>query len=102
VPIEEIEHGIRCGVRKINIDTDCRMAMTTQFRKIAMENPSEFDPRKFLKPAMDSMRVLCRDRFERFGTAGNASRIKTLPMAAMAKRYAQGALRPRIAAADAA
>ena len=76
VPVEEIERGIRHGVRKVNIDTDCRMAMTGQFRRIATENPAEFDPRKFLKPAMDAMRDLCRDRFERFGTAGNASRIK--------------------------
>ena len=72
VPVEEIERGIRHGVRKVNIDTDCRMAMTGQFRRIATENPGEFDPRKFLKPAMDAMRDLCRDRFERFGTAGNA------------------------------
>ena len=61
-----------------------------------------FDPRKFLKAAMDAMRVLCRDRFERFGTAGNASRIKVLPMAEMAKRYNSGSLDPQIAAARAA
>ena len=73
VPVEEIVRGIRHGVRKVNIDTDCRMAMTGQFRRIAAENPAEFDPRKFLKPAMDAMRDLCRDRLERFGTAGNAS-----------------------------
>ncbi len=99
VPVEEIERGIRHGVRKVNIDTDCRMAMTGQFRKVAMEKPAEFDPRKFLKPAMDAMRVLCRDRFERFGTAGNASRIKVVPMAEMAKRYASGALDPSIVSA---
>ena len=86
----------------LNIDTDTRMAMTGQFRKVAQENPSEFDPRKFLKAAMDAMRVLCRDRFERFGTAGNASRIKVLPMAEMAKRYNSGSLDPQIAAARAA
>ncbi|MER8465822.1 class II fructose-bisphosphate aldolase [Mesorhizobium sp. M1396] len=102
VPVEEIERGIRHGVRKINIDTDCRMAMTGQLRKIASENPSEFDPRKFLKPAMDAMRDLCLDRFERFGTAGNASRIKVLPMDEMARRYAAGELDPRIATARAA
>ena len=102
VPVEEIERGIRHGVRKVNIDTDTRMAMTGQFRKVAQENPSEFDPRKFLKAAMDAMRVLCRDRFERFGTAGNASRIKVLPMAEMAKRYNSGSLDPQIAAARAA
>jgi len=102
VPVEEIERGIRFGVRKVNIDTDCRMAMAGQFRKVAQEHPSEFDPRKFLKPAMDAMRALCLDRFERFGTAGNASKIKVIPMAEMAKRYASGALDPRVATAKAA
>ena len=102
VPVEEIVRGIRNGVRKVNIDTDCRMAMAGQFRRVAMENPAEFDPRKFLKPAMDALRDLCRDRFERFGTAGNASRIKALPMDEMAKRYATGKLDPQIATARAA
>ena len=80
--------GIRMGVRKVNIDTDCRMAMTGQFRRIAMQGPREFDPRKFLKPAMDAMRDLCRDRLEAFGTAGQASRIKVVAMDEMARRYA--------------
>ena len=97
VPVEEIERGIKNGVRKVNIDTDCRMAMTGQFRRIAMENPTEFDPRKFLKPAMDAMADLCRDRFERFGTAGNASKIKVIAIDDMAKRYADGSLDPKIA-----
>ena len=102
VPVEEIVRGIRHGVRKVNIDTDCRMAMTGQFRRIESENPAEFDPRKFLKPAMDAMRNLCRDRFEAFGTAGNASRIKVVPLDEMARRYAGGRLDPQIAAARAA
>ncbi|KXF77546.1 fructose-1,6-bisphosphate aldolase [Paramesorhizobium deserti] len=102
VPVEEIERGIRHGVRKVNIDTDCRMAMTGQFRRIAVEHPEEFDPRKFLKPAMDALRDLCRDRFERFGTAGNASRIKTVPLDEMARRYAAGQLDPQTATAKAA
>jgi fructose-bisphosphate aldolase class II len=102
VPVEEIERGIRHGVRKVNIDTDCRMAMAGQFRRIAMENPGEFDPRKFLKPAMDAMRDLCRDRLERFGAAGNASKIKVIAMDEMAKRYAAGKLDPQIATAKAA
>jgi fructose-bisphosphate aldolase class II len=102
VPVEEIERGIRHGVRKVNIDTDCRMAMTGQFRRIATEHPNEFDPRKFLKPAMDAMRDLCRDRLERFGAAGNASKIKVIAMDEMAKRYAAGKLDPHIAAAKAA
>lgn len=102
VPVEEIERGIRHGVRKVNIDTDCRMAMAGQFRRIATEHPEEFDPRKFLKPAMDAMRNLCRDRFERFGTAGKASRIKVIPLDAMARRYAAGELDPQISTAKAA
>jgi len=95
VPIEEIERGIKNGVRKVNIDTDCRMAMTGQFRKVAMENPAEFDPRNFLKPARDAMSALCRDRFERFGTAGNAPKIKVIAIDDMAKRYADGSLDPK-------
>ncbi|PRD41443.1 fructose-bisphosphate aldolase class II [Phyllobacterium phragmitis] len=102
VPVEEIERGIRHGVRKVNIDTDCRMAITGQFRRIAMQNPAEFDPRKFLKPAMDTLRDLCRDRFERFGTAGHAVKIKVVPLDEMAKRYAAGQLDPQIATAKAA
>ncbi len=102
VPVEEIERGIRHGVRKVNIDTDCRMAMSGQFRRIAVEHPAEFDPRKFLKPAMDAMRDLCRDRFERFGTAGHASKIKVICLDDMAKRYAAGKLDPQIATAKAA
>ncbi|HEY9212201.1 MAG TPA: class II fructose-bisphosphate aldolase [Ancylobacter sp.] len=94
VPVDEIVRGIRHGVRKVNIDTDCRLVMTAQFRKVAQGSKSEFDPRKFLKPAMDAMRDLCRERFEQFGTAGQASKIKVLPLAAMAKRYASGALDP--------
>ena len=102
VPVEEIQEGIRNGVRKVNIDTDCRMAMTGQFRKVAKEKPQEFDPRKFLQPAIDAMEALCRDRFERFGTAGNASKIKIIPLAEMAQRYASGALDPQSATAKAA
>ncbi|WP_102959987.1 class II fructose-bisphosphate aldolase [Mangrovicella endophytica] len=96
VPVEEIERGIRHGVRKVNIDTDCRMAMTGQFRRVAMENPREFDPRKFMKPAMDALRDLCLDRYERFGTAGRASRIRPVPLDDMAERYRRGELDPRI------
>ncbi|MYM57079.1 class II fructose-bisphosphate aldolase [Thalassovita mangrovi] len=102
VPVEEIEKGIKMGVRKVNIDTDCRMAMTGQFRKIAQEKPSEFDPRKFMIPAMDALEELCRDRFERFGTAGHAASIKPIPLDDMARRYADGSLSPQTAAAAAA
>ncbi|GGA77867.1 fructose-1,6-bisphosphate aldolase [Nitratireductor aestuarii] len=102
VPVEEIERGIRHGVRKVNIDTDCRMAMAGQFRRVAVEDPAEFDPRKFLKPAMDALRELCRDRFERFGTAGHAPKIKVISMDEMAKRYASGELDPQSTIARAA
>ena len=99
VPVEEIQRGIKYGVRKVNIDTDCRLAITGQFRRVAMENKAEFDPRKFLKPSLDSMQALCRDRFEQFGAAGQASRITPLPLSAMAERYRSGVLDPQIAAA---
>ena len=102
VPVEEIEKGIKMGVRKVNIDTDCRMAMTGQFRKIATEKPTEFDPRKFLIPAMKELTALCQDRFERFGTAGHADKIKPIDLDTMAARYASGSLNPQIAAARAA
>ncbi len=102
VPVEEIEKGIKMGVRKVNIDTDCRMAMTGQFRKVAVETPTQFDPRKFLVPAMEEMERLVNDRFDRFGTAGNAHKIKVIPMDDMARRYADGTLDPQIAPAQAA
>ena len=92
VPVAEIQRGIKHGVRKINIDTDNRMAMTGAIRKILVENPGEFDPRKYLKPAMDAMQVVCRQRFEEFGTAGQASKIRPIPLSDMAKRYAKGEL----------
>jgi fructose-bisphosphate aldolase class II len=94
VPVEEIERGIKSGVRKVNIDTDCRMAITGHFRKVAKDNPAEFDPRKFLIPAMKEMESLCKDRFERFGTAGHAKVMKVLSLDEMAKRYSEGNLLP--------
>ena len=98
VPLEEIVRGIRHGVRKVNIDTDCRMAITGQFRKVAKANPAEFDPRKFLIPAMKEMEALVKERFEAFGTAGNARKIKVISMDDMAKRYADKTLSPALAA----
>jgi len=95
VPVEEIQRGIRHGVRKINIDTDNRMAMTGQIRKVLAENPGEFDPRKYLKPAMDAMQALCKQRLQEFNAAGQASKIKRVATPAeMAKRYAKGELDP--------
>ena len=95
VPVEEIQRGIKHGVRKVNIDTDNRMAMTGAIRKVFAENPGEFDPRKYLKPAMAAMRQVCEQRFQEFWAAGNASKIKVLPLSAMAKRYAKGELSPK-------
>ena len=92
VPVEEIERGIKSGVRKVNIDTDNRMAITGTWRKIAKEMPKEFDPRKFMIPAMKEMERVCLDRFERFGTAGNAGKLKPVSMDEMAKRYDNGSL----------
>jgi len=98
VPVEEIERGIRHGVRKVNIDTDCRMAMSGAMRRYATEHPDVFDPRKFILAAMDELEALVRDRFERFGTSGHAPEIRALPLAEMARRYADGSLDPRVAA----
>ncbi len=92
VPVEEIVRGIKHGVRKVNIDTDCRMAITGQMRRVALENPTEFDPRKFTKPGTDKMQELCESRFEAFGTAGKAGMIKPVSLTEMTKRYQAGAL----------
>ncbi|SNB79205.1 fructose-bisphosphate aldolase [Arboricoccus pini] len=98
VPVEEIQVGIKHGVRKINIDTDCRLAMAAHFRKVAFEKKAEFDPRNFLKPAMAELDRLCARRFEEFGAAGNAAKIKPVPLAEMAIRYRSGSLDPATSA----
>ena len=97
VPVEEIVTGIKHGVRKVNIDTDCRMAITGAIRQFFAEKPAEFDPRSFMKPAMAAMQKVCKARYEEFGAAGHGSKIKVIPLADMAKRYASGALDPKIA-----
>ena len=102
VPVDEIIGGIKYGVRKVNIDTDCRLAMTGQFRKIAQQDKLQFDPRKFLQPALDAMQALCRDRFEQFETAGKASKITTISVADMASLYSKGALDPKLASSQSA
>ncbi len=102
VPVDEIVRGIRHGVRKVNIDTDLRLAATAEFRRVANRKRDEFDPRKFLKPAMDAMAAVCRARFEAFGTAGQASKIKPMPMSEMARRYAAGQLDPKASMTNAA
>src|SRR6201985_3832683 len=85
VPVEEIQRGIKHGVRKINIDTDNRMAITGAIRKAFAENPKEFDPRFYLKPAKEAMRKVCAQRFNEFGATGWASKIVPLPLSTMAK-----------------
>ena len=92
VPVEEIVRGIKYGVRKINIDTDIRLAMTGAIRKFFVENPSKFDPREFLKPAREAAKLVCKARFEAFGTAGNASKIKPISLDKIAAAYKSGAL----------
>jgi len=93
VPVEEIREGIRHGVRKVNIDTDIRLAMTGAMRRSMAEDRSEFDPRKFLKASVAAARGICKQRFEAFGCAGQASRIDPVPLERMAERYAKGELR---------
>ncbi|MFM2274673.1 MAG: hypothetical protein RL211_545 [Pseudomonadota bacterium] len=88
VPVEEIQRGIQSGVRKINIDTDIRLAMTGAMRQVFAQQPSEFDPRKALVAAKNAARGIVKARFEAFGCAGNACRIKPVPLEAMSKRYA--------------
>jgi fructose-bisphosphate aldolase class II len=92
VPVEAILQGIRHGVRKINIDTDIRLAMTGAMRRAMAKDPSEFDPRKFFKEAMLAARALCRERFEQFGCAGHAARIRPEPLERFARLYAAQAM----------
>lgn len=92
VPVSEIVEGIKHGVRKINIDTDLRMASTGAVRKFLAENPKEFDPRKFLKVATLAMRDICQDRNEAFGCAGMASKINAISLENMARLYANNEL----------
>jgi fructose-bisphosphate aldolase class II len=87
VPVEEIQTAIKYGVRKVNIDTDIRLAMTAAVRKFLAENPSKFDPREFLKPARAAAKALCKARYEQFGCAGMADKIKPMGLTAAAKYY---------------
>ncbi len=92
VPVEEIVEGIKHGVRKVNIDTDLRLASTGAMRRHMALNPSEFDPRKFFAATVTAMRDICIARYEAFGTAGNASKIKPVSLEKMYQRYASGEL----------
>ena len=96
VPVEEIVEGIKHGVRKVNIDTDLRMASTGAIRRHLAENPSDFDPRKYLKAATNAMKQICVERYEAFGTAGNAAKIDALNLEQMTERYLSGELNPNI------
>jgi fructose-bisphosphate aldolase class II len=92
VPVSEIQEAIKHGVRKINIDTDIRLAMTGAVRKYLAENPEKFDPRDYLKPAREAARQVCRQRYLEFGCAGQAAKIKPQPLTQVAQRYAKGEL----------
>ncbi len=96
VPVEEIQEAIKHGVRKVNIDTDIRLAMTAATRQYLFENPSKFDPRDFLKVARKAATELCKQRYLQFGCEGMASRIKPLPLDVVAARYADGTLRQNV------
>ena len=92
VPVEEIQQGIKHGVRKINIDTDIRLAMTAAIRQYLFQNPSKFDPRDYLKPAREAAKNLCKARYLSFGCEGQASKIKAMPLEKMADQYKNGQL----------
>ncbi|PKO43044.1 MAG: fructose-bisphosphate aldolase class II [Betaproteobacteria bacterium HGW-Betaproteobacteria-3] len=92
VPVEEIQKAIQFGVRKINIDTDIRLAMTAAVRKFMAENPDKFDMRDWLKPAREAAKQICRQRYLQFGCEGQAGKIKGRSLSAVAAQYASGAL----------
>jgi fructose-bisphosphate aldolase class II len=94
VPLKEIQEGIRHGVRKVNIDTDLRLASTASIRKFLAMNKSEFDPRKYLAASQKAMKAVVIERYEAFGTAGHASKIRALSLDDMFARYAAGELDP--------
>lgn len=96
VPVEQIQEGIKYGVRKVNIDTDLRLASTGAIRRFMAQNPSEFDPRKYLQESVKAMMAICKDRYEAFGAAGQASKIKPLSLDQMVALYDAGKLTPNI------
>jgi len=93
VPVEQIVEGIRHGVRKVNIDTDLRLASTGAVRRFLARNRAEFDPRKYLTETIKAMKAICKERYESFAAAGQAGRIKPVSLAAMERRYTSGELR---------
>ena len=92
VPVEEIQQAIKHGVRKVNIDTDIRLAMTAAVRRFLVENPSHFDPRDFLKPARAAAKKICKERYLQFGCEGQAGTIQPLPLTVVAQKYGSGEL----------
>jgi fructose-bisphosphate aldolase class II len=92
VPVEEIQEAIKHGVRKVNIDTDVRLAMTAAVRRFLAENPGKFDPREYLKPAREAAKAICKQRYLEFGCEGQAPKIKSLSLSEIAARYASGKL----------
>jgi fructose-bisphosphate aldolase, class II len=95
VPVEEIQLGIKNGVRKVNVDTDNRLAMTGAIRKVLVETPEKFDPRDYMKPAREAMQKVVAQRMTQFGQAGHAGDYKPLPITAMIQGYANGTLDTR-------
>ena len=92
VPVEEIQEGIKNGVRKVNIDTDLRLAITGAIRRYFTENPSKFDPRDYLKPAREAAKKICLERYMQFGCEGQAGKIKPIPLDKIAEKYKSGEL----------
>ena len=92
VPVSEIQEAIKHGVRKINIDTDVRLAMTAAIRKYLVENPDKFDPRDYLKPAREAAKQICKQRYLEFGCEGQATKIKPMGLSVVAGLYASGKL----------
>jgi fructose-bisphosphate aldolase class II len=97
VPVEEIQEAIKHGVRKINIDTDIRLAMTAAIRRFFAEHPDKFDPRDYLKPAREAARQICLQRYREFGCTGQGSRIQAAPLTAMVEKYRSGELAQTVA-----
>jgi fructose-bisphosphate aldolase class II len=98
VPVEEIVEGIQYGVRKVNIDTDLRMASTGAVRQFLTDesNKANFDPRKFFKASTAAMQQICEARYEAFGSAGHASKITAISLENMVSRYASGELATKV------
>ena len=97
VPVSEIQEAIKHGVRKINIDTDIRLAMTGAVRKFLAENPEKFDAREWLKPAREAAYKVCTQRYQEFGCEGQAPKIKAVSLDAVAQKYARGELAQAVA-----